>query len=63
MTPKEFEAAFPKVMDWIQQTLSAHKAAARPLMSKNFKRLPLYFSRAQIEATKFADLHGSSPLA
>jgi hypothetical protein len=53
MTPKEFEAAFPKVMDWIQQTLSAHKAAARPLMSKNFKRLPLYFSRAQIEATKF----------
>ena len=43
MTPKEFEAAFPKVMDWIQQTLSAHKAAARPLMSKNFKRLPLYF--------------------
>ena len=29
MTPQEFEAAFPKVMTWIQQTLVSHKALAR----------------------------------
>jgi hypothetical protein len=54
MTPQEFEAAYPKVMAWIQQTLSSYKSFARPVTSKNFKRLPLYFSQAQIEAAKYA---------
>jgi hypothetical protein len=53
MTPQEFEAAFPKVMTWIQRTLVSHKALARSVASKNFKRLPLYFSPVEIEATKF----------
>jgi hypothetical protein len=53
MTPQEFETALPKVMGWIQQTLLAHKALARPVTLKNFKRLPLYLSRAQIEAAQF----------
>jgi hypothetical protein len=53
MIPQEFEAAFPKVMGWIQQTLVTHKALARSVTSKNFKRLPLYFSRTQIELAKF----------
>jgi hypothetical protein len=53
VTPQEFEATFPKVMGWIQQTLSAHKTRAQPVTSKNFKRLPLYFSRAQVEAAKY----------
>ena len=53
MTPQEFETAFPKVMGWIQQTLVAHKTLARSVTSTNFKRLPLYFSRTQIEAAKF----------
>jgi hypothetical protein len=53
MTPQEFEAAFPKVMRWIQRTLVAYEKVARPVASKNFRRLPLYFSRAQIEAAKF----------
>jgi hypothetical protein len=53
MIPQEFEAAFPKVMSWIQQTLVTHKALARSVTSKNFKRLPLYFSRTQIELAKF----------
>jgi hypothetical protein len=53
VTPHEFEISFPKVMGWIQQTLSAHKKLTRPVASSNFKRLPLYFSRAQIEAAKF----------
>jgi len=53
MTPQEFEAAFPKVMGWIQRTLVAHEKLARPVTSKNFRRLPLYFSHAQLEAAKF----------
>jgi hypothetical protein len=53
MTPQEFDAAFPKVMGWIERTLTAHQALARPAGSKNFKRLPRYFSRAQIEAARF----------
>ena len=40
-------------MGWIQQTLMVHKVLARSVTSKNFKRLPLYFSRTQIEAAKF----------
>jgi hypothetical protein len=54
MTPREFEAAFPKVMGWIQQTLSAHKAVVRPVATTNFKHLTLYFSQTQIEAAKWA---------
>jgi len=53
VTPQEFELAFPKVMDWIQKTLLAQQRLARPVTAKNFQRLPLYFSRAQIEAAKF----------
>jgi hypothetical protein len=53
MTPQEFEVAFPKVMSWIQRTLVAYEKVARPVASKNFRRLRLYFSRAQIEAAKF----------
>ena len=53
VTPQEFELAFPKLMEWIQKTLLAHQRLARPVTAKNFQRLPLYFSRAQIEATKF----------
>ena len=53
VTPQEFELAFPKLMEWIQKTLLAHQRFARPVTDKNFQRLPLYFSRAQIEAAKF----------
>ena len=53
MTPQEFEAAFPKVMGWIQRTLVAYEKVARPVASKSFRRLPLYFSRTQLEAAKF----------
>ena len=48
VTPEEFEIAFPKVMGWIQKTLLAHQRLALPVTSKNFQRLPLYFSPAQI---------------
>src|SRR6516164_7173044 len=53
MTPQEFETAFPKVMSWIQRTVAAYEKVARPVASKNFRRLPLYFSRTQLEVAKF----------
>ena len=53
VTPQEFEITFPKVMGWIQKTLLTHQRLAQPVKSKNFKRLPLYFSPAQIEAAKY----------
>jgi hypothetical protein len=53
MTPQEFEAAFPKVMDWIHRTLSAHASRVRPVASATFKRLPLYFSQAQLATAKY----------
>ena len=53
VTPQEFEIAFPKVMAWIQETLLAYQRLARPVASKNFQRLPFYFSPAQIEAAKY----------
>jgi hypothetical protein len=33
--------------------LWTHKTIARPVTAKNFRRLPLYFSKAEIEAAKF----------
>jgi hypothetical protein len=53
MTPQEFEVAFPKVMSWIQRTVAAYDKVARPVASRNFRRLPLYFSRMQLEAARF----------
>ena len=53
MTPQEFEAVFPKVMDWIHRTLSAHAPRARPIAAANFKRLPLHFSQEQVAAAKY----------
>jgi len=54
MKPHEFEDAFPKVMSWIHRTLRSYQNIARPVGSMNFKRLPLYFSRTEIERAKFA---------
>src|SRR6516165_4386664 len=53
MTPQEFEVAFPKVMSWNQRTVAAYDKVSHPVASKNFRRLPLYFSRMQLEAARF----------
>ena len=53
MTPQEFEASFPKVMAWIQQTLVTHKTFSRSVTAKKFTRLPPYFSKTQVEVAKF----------
>jgi hypothetical protein len=44
MTPKEFDAMYPLIMGWIQQTLATHASKARMVESLGFQRLPQYFS-------------------
>lgn len=52
MTPDEFRAKLPLVLHWIQETLAAHAAMARPVASLNFPRLPHYFSPETLAAAK-----------
>src|SRR4051812_35745345 len=43
MTRGQFKSAFPLVMDWIRETLSANAIDAIPVASLSFPRLPLYY--------------------
>jgi hypothetical protein len=43
MTEQEFRAAYPLIAGWIQQTLAGHAAAAKPVASFAFSRLPQYY--------------------
>ena len=52
MTPEEFAAVYPLVLRWIRQTLADHAQSAKPVASRGFKRLPLYFSQQLLDTTK-----------
>ncbi len=43
MTEQEFQAAYPLLLRWVQQTLDQHAQAARPVDSLGFKRLPGFY--------------------
>jgi hypothetical protein len=53
VSPEEFQAAYPKVQAWIQETLASHEREAQPIASMHFARLPLYFDHALLETAKF----------
>lgn len=52
MKPGEFQAKYPLILNWIQQTLAKHTAKARPVMSLGFKRLTPYFTQARLATAK-----------
>jgi hypothetical protein len=52
MTPEEFAAVYPLVLRWIRQTLADHAQSAKPVASRGFKRLPLYFSQQLLDTAK-----------
>ena len=52
MTPKEFAAIYPLVLRWIQQTITDHEGSAKTVASRDFKRLPSYFSKELLDTTK-----------
>jgi hypothetical protein len=53
MRPENFEAAFPRVMAWITQTLSSYEPQAQTVASQEFPRLPQYFSKELLSTAKF----------
>jgi hypothetical protein len=52
MTPEEFRSFYPHLFAWITQMLRAHEAAAKPVASLGFMRLPRYFSEELLASTK-----------
>jgi hypothetical protein len=52
LTPDEFRAKYPLIIEWIGQTLASHSACAHTVASRNFSRLPSYFSRGLLESAK-----------
>ena len=44
MTEQEFRAFYPVVFGWVQQTLRHYAAAARPVSSFGFQRLPNFYA-------------------
>jgi len=49
MTTEEFEAKYPLILGWIQNTIAEHAPQARSVASLGFKRLPQHFHRDVLE--------------
>lgn len=52
LTPQEFQAIYPRVMNWIRLTLDASASEACTVVSLEFPRLRHYFSDGLLAATK-----------
>ncbi|MET4262378.1 hypothetical protein ABIC09_007356 [Bradyrhizobium sp. S3.12.5] len=52
MTPEQFQALYPHVIDWIYQILQAHSNEAKTASSLGFPRLSQYFSGSLLSSTK-----------
>ena len=52
MTPEEFRKYYPLLLGWIDTTLRAHTANARTVLSRGFRRLPLFFSTDTLTSAK-----------
>ena len=53
MTEEQFKAVYPKVSEWISQTLFSHATKAHTVDSVGFRRLPFYFSPSLLSTTTF----------
>jgi hypothetical protein len=52
MSPEEFAKFYPRLLDWIQTTLTASTHVAQTVASHGFWRLPLYFAEKTLASTK-----------
>jgi hypothetical protein len=52
MTPDEFAAVYPVVLDWMRQTIAEHEHSGTIVAAEGFKHLPLYFSQDLLNTTK-----------
>ncbi len=57
MTPQEFAAVYPKMLDWIHETLASYRRTARTVASLQFARLPLYFSDVVLQGTYYVPIN------
>jgi hypothetical protein len=57
MTPQEFAAAYPKMLDWIHETLASYRKTARSIASMQFARLPLYFGDVLLQGTYYVPIN------
>jgi len=52
MTPEEFQKFYPVLLGWIDVTLRAHAGNTQTVASREFSRLPLYFSADTLASAK-----------
>jgi len=52
MSPEEFAKFYPPLLDWIRTTLSTSVHVAQTVASREFSRLPLYFTEKTLASTK-----------
>jgi hypothetical protein len=52
MSPEEFAKAYPPLIAWIRNTLTASAHVAKTVGSHGFSRLPLYFTEETLASTK-----------
>ena len=52
MTEQQLRVVYPLIAGWIQQTLAEHAAAARPVASLGFSRLPHYYDESLLANAK-----------
>jgi hypothetical protein len=52
MSPEEFAKAYPPLIAWIRNTLTASAHVAKTVASHKFSRLPLYFTEETLASTK-----------
>ena len=49
---QEFRAAYPVILGWIRQALAEHAAAAQPVASLGFSRLPDYYEEGLLATAR-----------
>jgi hypothetical protein len=52
MSPEEFAKYYSPLLDWIQTTLSASAHVAHTIASREFSRLPFYFTEKTLASTR-----------
>ena len=52
MTEQQHRAVYPQIVGWMRQTLAEHAAAARPVASLGFSRLPHYYDERMLASAK-----------
>ncbi|OGX13357.1 MAG: hypothetical protein A2351_08785 [Omnitrophica bacterium RIFOXYB12_FULL_50_7] len=53
LAPKQFQAVYPRILEWIGRVLVGYESQARAVATTGFPRLPLYFDKDFLASAKF----------